>query len=292
MFGVKRLRVPDELKAAVCFLCVEKAGKVLYGGTAFFTILRSKRFPALSFTYLVTARHCVERAYRKYGHLKARVNLASSNGADTIDLPNKWMFPGDPNVNVAVLNLNIGRPFDVMCLKSEYFATDAKIEEFGVGIGDETTLIGLFTQRQGRKLNIPIVRSGIIAAMPEELLFDDSTGGEYHAYLIEARSIGGLSGSPVFANIPPKRSLGFNRLRPEEGYSLALGLMRGHYEWGASTDRALKDFLNEGPLNSGIAIVTPIQEVSKIILENRVFQETREEMEQSIKDGTGFVEWA
>jgi hypothetical protein len=285
------LRIPDEMKASVCFLCVEKDGKTLYGGTAFFVLLQSLKHPQLSFAYLATAKHCVIKAYQQFGHLKARMNLVHGSGTQMVDLTeNAWAFADDPNVDVAVLGINIGYPFEVICLEAEYFATDAKLGEFGVGIGDEISLIGLFTQRSGKKLNIPIMRTGIIAAMPDEPLCDPKTGSEFHAYLIEARSIGGLSGSPVFVHIPAHRARGFNKERPDEGYAVALGLIRGHWEFDISSDAAMDDFLNEGKLNSGIAMVTPIQEVTKIIMENEFFKKTRVQMEQALERGDAFVE--
>ena len=81
------------------------------------------------------------------------------------------------------------------------FADDVQIRSLNVGIGDELITVGLFTQRHGAQKKIPIVRSGIIAAMPDEPFEDQNTGKPYHAYLVEARSIGGLSGSPVFVSL-------------------------------------------------------------------------------------------
>lgn len=76
-------------------------------------------------------------------------------------------------------------------------ADEADIEAHAIGIGDEVLMVGLFTKRYGYRKNIPIVRGGIISAMPEEPIEDQETGNLYDAYLIEIRSIGGLSGSPV-----------------------------------------------------------------------------------------------
>lgn len=76
-------------------------------------------------------------------------------------------------------------------------ADAADIEAHAIGIGDEVLMVGLFTKRYGYRKNIPIVRGGIISAMPEEPIEDQETGNLYDAYLIEIRSIGGLSGSPV-----------------------------------------------------------------------------------------------
>ena len=71
-------------------------------------------------------------------------------------------------------------------------------ERNGIGPGDELFAIGLFSLRVGTQRNIPIVRSGILAAMPYDSEPFTKDGHPYHAYLAEMRSIGGLSGSPVF----------------------------------------------------------------------------------------------
>jgi hypothetical protein len=54
----------------------------------------------------------------------------------------------------------------------------------------------------GRKRNIPIVRTGNISMIPSEkvpgIQIRRGESVESEVYLIEARSVGGLSGSPVF----------------------------------------------------------------------------------------------
>jgi hypothetical protein len=57
----------------------------------------------------------------------------------------------------------------------------------------------LVRESHGRHQNVPIVRVGNFASYPAEQI---QTGfGRMDAFLIEARSIGGLSGSPVFVHI-------------------------------------------------------------------------------------------
>ncbi len=52
----------------------------------------------------------------------------------------------------------------------------------------------------------------------------------------------------------------------------------------------MDDFVNEGKMNSGIAIVTPIQEVTKVIMENDLLKKTRAAIERALEQGDGFVE--
>jgi hypothetical protein len=73
---------------------------------------------------------------------------------------------------------------------------------FDVGPGDETFMPGRFVGRDGKQRNTPTVRFGNIAQMPEEPL---TVGGhEQECYLIEARSIPGYSGAPVFLHFIPE----------------------------------------------------------------------------------------
>ena len=88
---------------------------------------------------------------------------------------------------------------DHMYYSTSEFADDKFILENEVGVGDEVFITGLFSHHHGNHKNIPIVRTGNIASMPEEKIQTQNYLRE--AFLIEARSIGGLSGSPVFLNL-------------------------------------------------------------------------------------------
>jgi hypothetical protein len=285
------LRLPDYIKSIICFLCVESKEQILFGGTGFFVTLVSAKHPELSFTYLVTAKHCVLKAYERFGHMKARSNLKDRSRAVLVNLDQKeWVFSEDPGIDIAVMSVSIHQSIEAMTLPCEHFASDKNIEDFSIGIGDETTTVGLFTQRYGKKLNIPILRSGIVAAIPEEVLYDPATGAEFHAYLVEMRSIGGLSGSPVFVSVPPYRARGLNREDPNAGYSIPIGVVRGHWEMAMEKDDSIEDFMNEGKMNMGIAMVTPIQEVATIIMDNQKLKDYRRNMEEQLVKGQLMVE--
>ena len=63
-------------------------------------------------------------------------------------------------------------------------------------VGDEVATVGLYTSHHGHTKNIPVVRVGHISMLPDEPVM--STRGYVEAYLVEVRSIVGLSGSPVY----------------------------------------------------------------------------------------------
>ncbi len=80
-------------------------------------------------------------------------------------------------------------------------------------------------------------------------------------YLIEARSIGGLSGSPVYVNLGLHRHINGSIKQSNSGpiYFL-LGMIYGHYDINTSEiDESIEDTMNlSDRVNTGIAIVTPI----------------------------------
>jgi hypothetical protein len=100
--------------------------------------------------------------------------------------------------------------------------------------------------------------------MPGEPLEDPTSGIEYYAYLVEMRSIGGLSGSPVFAFFSLDRILSGEARPCEQTGIFLLGLIRGHWR---KTGTWLSDFESSesDTINTGIAIATPIQEVVDLI---------------------------
>lgn len=167
-----RVRVPDEIRECVCFLCVKEieAGRehMKYGGTGFFVSVESQQ-PDGSHGYLVTAKHCVTRAEEK-GGLILRVNNRAG-GSKFIPVNGGW-DSDNPASDVAVLDWAFDEVCDFRTIPLLMFAGTSAINEHGIGVGDELVLTGLFTKRRGLHRNLPIVRTGIIAAMPDEQFWD------------------------------------------------------------------------------------------------------------------------
>jgi hypothetical protein len=184
-----------------------------------------------------------------------------------------------------------------MVLDQGIVAADETLQQpEGIGIGEELFITGLFTGHTGKQRNLPIIRSGIIAAMPGEPLRDDS-GDEYMAYLAEVRSLGGLSGSPVFAIVTRARhrqigdrvgllhrrsylsntesSESFGEMVDFTSKVFLLGLVRGHWEFGQTGPIQFGVDVRE-KINAGIAIVTPIQEVMKLLDREDLVKERRQ----------------
>lgn len=142
-------------------------------------------------------------------------------------------------------------------------------------------MVGLFRNHLGRDRNEPIVRVGNIAAIPADPI-RTRLFGDMRAILIEARSIGGLSGSPVFVH------LGFVRWRDGKVMFsqaaqpfLFLGLMHGHWEvLEAAGVAPLEDAPEK--INTGIAIVVPAEQIrdSRLPHVEEIAQMTAEQMRE------------
>lgn len=225
------MRVDKRVLDSVFFLCGHNEGEnYQIGGTAFGVVLERE---GKQHAYLVTARHCITKAKAKYTKLFLRLNTKAGE-IGYVEVPFDWFTPDDPAVDVAVLPAPRGLParFQIQVHHESLFATNAVVQEHEIGIGDSVLIIGLFSKRAGRKRNVPIVRTGTIAAMPDEPLEDTKTGLWYNAYLLEVRSIGGLSGSPVVAYLGYDRNVVGKVNR--EGKDFLLGLVRGHWDYKPS----------------------------------------------------------
>jgi len=275
--------IPDEIRKCVVFIGYRLPdGEMKFSGTGFFASRRVAEVGA--WTHVVTASHVIRgiSALDNFdGKILLRINLADG-GAETVEVDAaRWLFhPEEPEVDVAVLPFfpTAGTAMDMKSLPYDFFLNAEKRENLKCGIGDEVFLPGLFYNHHGRHRNIPIVRVGNIAAMPEEKVLTKL--GYIDAFLVEARSIGGLSGSPVFlclgffdqvnddeedTILMIKGRNGGPPERPRPRHYL-LGLMHGHYNADLpNQDDVALDVLSQEVVNMGIAIVVPSEKIMEVL---------------------------
>jgi hypothetical protein len=258
--------VPDTVTKSVVFLCVKTTEngveRYTVGGTAFFIAIQSENDPDIGYSYLVTARHCIEAA-KRVGNMYVRAN--TKDGATYFEVDSyDWLMPPDTEAADVAVTLAIppGGLVDYLPAPYEMLATDEVIDSYQIGLGDDVIAIGLHASRHGQGRNLPIIRAGVISCIPhlDEPLQDLSSGQDYNAYLVELRSVGGLSGSPVFAMLGEGR-LSKTELDGKLYKGFLIGLIRGHFQ----TDVPVigYDKIELEKLNEGIAIVTPIQEETR-----------------------------
>jgi hypothetical protein len=208
----------------------------------------------------------------------------------------QWHYhPTIPDLDLAVAPLKASSDiFDIhFCETNKAFLTDEYVRENNIGAGDDVCVVGLLTRHFGRTSNIPIVRYGNIAAMPEEPVDLGPLYGMHHAYLIESRSIGGLSGSPVYLPIPPFRTYnGDIRAMTGHPITLLLGINIGLFETLAHADRIPGESLSERDafletMDAGIAVVLPASRLLEIINQPELAEMRKASLEKQQK-GTGF----
>jgi hypothetical protein len=140
-------------------------------------------------------------------------------------------------------------------LPSDYF------KKAMIGLGSEIAIIGLFRSHYGKNHNVPIVRVGNIAAMPGEPIHTEYSG-YIDAYLVEARSIAGLSGSPVLAIPDSALALAemMGKRRTDIQGTALLGLMHGHFDVRNLNEDVVSDSdIPERGIHTGIGVVVPAE---------------------------------
>lgn len=246
---------------------------VRLAGTAFF-ISRNIPDSDRMFTHVVTARHVID-GIRAFGIREVLLRINCTDGvARWLPTPlEDWVsHPSANNVDVAVFSQSCAfdQNWDQLTFDVGDCATDEVITREEIGLGSEVFVIGLFSHHFGRDRNLPIVRTGNIAAMPEEPV--QARGfGSMDVYLIEARSIGGLSGSPVFWRPPLLRRAADDAvevLRKEHRCYL-LGIVHGHFE---DRGKAGPEESGVGSVNVGIGIVVPAHQIIATLQHPKVLE--------------------
>jgi len=159
-------------------------------------------------------------------------------------------------------------------------------ETWQPGLGDEVAVVGLYTSHHGLTKNIPIVRIGHIAMMPDEPVM--STRGEVQAYLVEVKSIVGLSGSPVYINIPPlrviNRKLEILDTNDKGPGAICIDMMLGYHLVSSREDQIvvpdqqtgsqeeIKEKFSLDERNTGFGVVVPIERIFDIMESDAVKQ--------------------
>lgn len=256
--------VTDDVRKCVVFIGIkEEDNNYKPVGTAFF-IGRKIKSVDLMFGYLLTAKHVID-GLRDLGlkEVYLRINL-DVGGAGWTSIPiEAWRFhPTDKSIDVAATPFSIPHGFSHLMIPLEMFATQEIIAKHKIGVGDEVFITGLFRHHHGQRRNIPIIRVGNLAAMNEEKIITKDFG-EIEAYLIEARSIGGLSGSPVFLNLGFVRQMDGQTKFSNGAMIFFLGLIHGHFDQSSMISDSVPDKLDR--VNTGIAIVVPSHKVLEVL---------------------------
>ncbi len=179
-------------------------------GSGFFVFLQ---LDDKSFTYFVTAHHVVNEMWDDPsapwpppGKAFVRINRTGGRTPFLLETDrSEWLYHRDRHmVDICAFAVDeekydFHREFDVGILNIENLTVDGVppfTPRYTLMLGDAVFITGAFSGHFGETKNVPIVRQGNIAAMLDGPLENGSPTRP--TYLVETRSLGGISGSPIF----------------------------------------------------------------------------------------------
>jgi len=129
-----------------------------------------------------------------------RVNT-HEGGFRTIDGDRMGWFLHPDGDDLAVAPLGINSALLKVAYVPFEMAVPREVIDGGVlGVGDEAFFIGRFVYRDGKIMNTPTARFGSIAQVGgDPIVQKERQGFRQESFLVEAHSLSGFSGSPVFA---------------------------------------------------------------------------------------------
>lgn len=176
------------------------------GGTGFFVAVGRGDSPP--FLYAVSNWHIVGPGPGLENATVARVNT-KGGGSEALD-GLTWLHHGDGD-DLAIARVGLAPDyFAYSAIPSSLFLVsipgpfEALNEEdkratTPFGPGNEVFFIGRYADHEGKEKNYPVVRFGNVAMEPREPIRSE-LGIDQDSFIVESRSTGGFSGSPVFVN--------------------------------------------------------------------------------------------
>jgi hypothetical protein len=281
------MRISDDLRKSVVFFGYPDTrpgrGGIDCIGTGFLL-----RYAGIG--YLVTAKHLSHGLGSDPFLIRVNKCDGSSVNLRADQIP--WLEHPDPSVDVSAIpmHLGTGSPFDAIYINGDAMMANAEqLKAENVGVGTETYTVGLFRLLSGERRNMPVCHFGEVALMPsdEKIPVADWTDVDgkrrifVDGYLVEAQSLGGLSGSPVFYR--PEETLDlsgvFNVIpsaarRPTDKPQVAvprsqlrlLGLWQGAWDAPPDEVRAAQQGLSDDArVGVGMGIVVPCERISELL---------------------------
>jgi len=255
------------------------------GGSGFLLGVQCESRPHEWWFYAVTNRHVIDK-----GHLVIRLNTKDGK-TDFVETDiGSWEFHASEDLAMCAIKLS--RAHKAAIIQSSRIVHEVFTRTkppLIVGPGSDVSLLGRFIGHDGKQRNWPTVRFGSISMMPTEPIYNSHTDKSNPAFLVEVRSMGGYSGSPVLAFVPQfadievtptdgteKPHVQYRRVEMEpthdEAATWLLGVVCGHVhagapvsletdKWGGS-EAVPTEFFAE--FNTGMAIVNTSMETRRL----------------------------
>jgi hypothetical protein len=222
-------RINDDLLDCVIYLypSVEHAKKgERVGGTGFLLAVPTKLNPDKAFIYAITNSHVIREAKSPV------IRLNTADGMTEV-----WPLAADhwlhhPDGDDLAITLLAGLDKSKHKWKSVdvgMLVTKGDLTKYDIGPGDDVVMVGRFMNHEGRQRNTPSARFGNISMMPWEPVLH-GRGIYQESFLVETRSLGGYSGSPVFTFQPgpPRGTMVLKNAEKEAMPDFLLGVDWGH----------------------------------------------------------------
>ncbi|WP_155254946.1 hypothetical protein [Mycobacterium intracellulare] len=271
--------VQPEMRRCVCFVCANIGGQLTPVGTAFFLAVAK---PPVQYVVVVTALHVLANVQKQAadgtnfvnsddGKTFLRVNT-KDGGFKVVEVTEDQWFKPDMSEEIVDIafcpwqELPSASEFDFLSVGTDLAATKDVMESKQIGLGSELAFAGLFVNHHGRKRNEPIVRFGNISGIPAEPSPRESATSR-HTWSSHGRweasvdhPFSWTSEYWIVDNVRQERSGG--------NLVYLLGVVNAHFdvfvENATTGDRALDEHVNKG-----IAVVTPIDKVLRVIERSR-----------------------
>jgi hypothetical protein len=185
-----------------------------------------------------------------------------------LDTVGGWHFHPDKTVDIAIAGVVPDPAAEVASFTIGDFFDLANPGD--MGIGDEIFFPSLFSFAYGDEQRIqPILRHGNLAMLPDKQV--QTEYGFADVYLVEAHSLGGISGAPVYirqtlAMKQKNTQTGEERRFHGLGGMKLLGVMYGHWDIDPSrkNSHTIEADQKRG-VNVGIAMVTPASKILEVL---------------------------
>ena len=304
------MQVDARTMKSVVFLGEPAGNGFRADGTAFFLSVTEE--DAKEFVYLVSCRHVVrpftdrEQTEPDNSSIWIRVNRKRSSPRLYETKRSEWICHEDRFIDVCVFPCNLSWwegeddvDVGVVSASREILTPEKERQQGELRVGDPLFMPSVFVGRVGSRRNIPVLRLASVAALAEEPVEWGSR--RRPAYLIETRSLGGTSGSPVFLHTAAiGRFIGDGSEAWADVWQNAdtgeyelpyflIGMMQGTHGGQYASDFATdpedeRVVPTDADFNAGIGIVIRYQEILEVLNRDELKAARMATVKQSKKD--------
>lgn len=273
-------RISDNYLDCVFYLYSTKSdadkGKRV-GGSGFIVRVDAKTLGQAHHLYAVTNWHVI-----RDGAPVIRINT-TDDAFEVLELNASDWIRHKAGDDVAVCPIGLSSEhYRYRSIPTSLFLNDNLLLMYNIGIGDDVFVVGRFVNHEGRQRNLPSVRFGNIGMMPWEPI-KKNDGFLQECFLVELRSVGGYSGSPVFVWRPVEgMNFGVTDINYTPAYTgpWLLGIDSGHLpDYRYVLDNNNRATNSKVEIGSGMALVVPAWKLLEL-LESENFMSQRQQKEE------------